>query len=133
VPEPAATGANPLVVGVPTEVKNSEHRVAITPDGVRELGRHGVEVLVQAGAGEESSIDDGEYVAAGAAIAADPAEVWGAAGLVCKVKEPQGEELGRLRPDLVLFTYLHLAAYPEVADALVAAGTAGVAYETVQN
>ncbi len=133
MPEPAATGANPLVVGVPTEVKNSEHRVAITPDGVRELGRHGVEVLVQAGAGEESSIDDGEYVAAGAAIAADPAEVWGAAGLVCKVKEPQGEELGRLRPDLVLFTYLHLAAYPEVADALVAAGTAGVAYETVQN
>ncbi len=133
MPEPAATGANPLVVGVPTEVKNSEHRVAITPDGVRELGRHGVEVLVQAGAGEESSIADDEYAAAGAGIVTDAAEVWGSAGLVCKVKEPQGKELGHLRSDLVLFTYLHLAAYPEVADALDAAGTAGVAYETVQD
>ncbi len=133
MPDPAPTGATPLVVGVPTEVKNSEHRVAITPDGVRELGRHGVQVLVQTGAGEESSIDDGEYVAAGAGIVTDAAEVWGAAGLVCKVKEPQDDELRLLRPDLVLFTYLHLAAYPEVADALVTAGTAAVAYETVQD
>jgi alanine dehydrogenase len=121
-----------LVVGVPTEVKDSEHRVAITPDGVRELGRHGVTVLVQAGAGSDSSIPDDDYAAAGASIVADVDEVWGRAGLVCKVKEPQPEELARLRPDLVLFTYLHLAAYPEVADGLVASGAAGVAYETVQ-
>ncbi len=106
--------------------------MAITPDGVRELGRHGVEVLVQAGAGEESSIDDGEYVAAGAGIVADPAELWGAAGLVCKVKEPQGEELGLLRPDLVLFTYLHLAASADCTRAMLDAGITGVAYETVQ-
>jgi alanine dehydrogenase len=122
----------PLVVGVPTEVKDSEHRVAITPDGVRELGRHGVDVLVQAGAGVDSSIPDADYAAAGAEIVASVDDVWARAGLVCKVKEPQPEELARLRPDLVLFTYLHLAAYPEVADGLLASGAAGVAYETVQ-
>ena len=121
-----------LVVGVPTEVKDSEHRVAITPDGVRELHQHDVAVLVQQGAGRASAIDDDEYRGAGAEIVADPAEVWARAGLVCKVKEPQPEEYSLLRPDLVLFTYLHLAAYPEVADALLGSRTTGVAYETVQ-
>src|SRR4051794_13307154 len=120
-----------LTVGVPTEVKNSEHRVAITPDGVRELCEHGVDVLVQQGAGLSSAITDAEYQAAGAKIVPTAEDAW-AAELVCKVKEPQPEELGLLRDDLVLFTYLHLAAYPAVADALLAAGTAGVAYETVQ-
>ena len=122
-----------LTVGVPTEVKNNENRVAITPDGVRELGQHGVSVLVQAGAGEQSSIPDVDYERAGARIVADVDEVWGGADLVCKVKEPMAEEWPRLRKDLVLFTYLHLAAYPEVAEALTGAGTAGVAYETVQS
>ncbi|MGH9139056.1 MAG: alanine dehydrogenase, partial [Acidimicrobiales bacterium] len=122
----------PLVVGVPTEVKNSEHRVAITPDGVRELHRHGITVLVQAGAGEESSITDAEYEATGARIVRDAAEVWGNAGLVCKVKEPQPDEFPYLRDDLVLFTYLHLAAYPEVGEALLKSRGAAVAYETVQ-
>ena len=125
--------AGVLTVGVPREVKDSEHRVAITPDGVRELQRHGVDVLVQAGAGVDSSITDAEYTAAGAKVVNDAAEVWGGAGLVCKVKEPMPSEFGFLRSDLVLFTYLHLAAYPEVADALLGAGTAGVAYETVQS
>ncbi|MCU1350832.1 MAG: ald [Acidimicrobiales bacterium] len=122
----------PLMVGVPTEVKADEHRVAITPDGVRELAGHGVSVLVEAGAGLGASIPDDAYERAGAAIVATAAEVWERAGLICKVKEPQPSELGYLRRDLVLFTYLHLAAYPEVARALLAAGTTGIAYETVQ-
>jgi alanine dehydrogenase len=122
----------PLTVGVPTEVKNNEHRVALTPDGVRELARHGVPVVVEAGAGEQSSIPDAAYERAGARVVADAAAVWGEADLVCKVKEPQPEEVALLRPDHVLFTYLHLAAYPKVAEALLAAGAAGVAYETVQ-
>jgi alanine dehydrogenase len=121
-----------LTVGVPTETKPDEHRVALTPDGVRELHGHGVDVLVQAGAGAGAGIPDDDYARAGAEVVAAADEVWGRSGLVCKVKEPQGGELALLRDDLVLFTYLHLAAYPEVADALLAAGTTGIAYETVQ-
>jgi len=126
------TAPAPLIVGVPTEIKPDEGRVAITPDGVRELNGHGVHVLVQAGAGTGASIPDDEYRAVGAEIVDAASEVWERAGLICKVKEPQESEFGYLRPDLVLFTYLHLAAYPKVADALLAAGTTGVAYETVQ-
>lgn len=122
---------NPLTVGVPTEVKTDERRVALTPDGVREMESRGVEVLVQAGAGAGASIPDDAYVAAGAEIVATAQETWERADLVCKVKEPQASELGHLRPDLTLFTYLHLAAYPKVADALCAAGTTALAYETV--
>ncbi|MGH9243175.1 MAG: alanine dehydrogenase [Acidimicrobiales bacterium] len=122
----------PLVVGVPTEVKNSEHRVAITPDGVRELSQHGVAVLIEAGAGEQSSIADGEYRRAGATIVPTAEDTWSGAELVCKVKEPQPEEFALMREGLVLFTYLHLAAYPEVAKGLLAHKVAGVAYETVQ-
>jgi alanine dehydrogenase len=122
----------PLTVGVPTETKADERRVAITPDGVRELESHGVEVLVQAGAGLGASVPDEAYRAAGAELVPTAEETWERAALVCKVKEPQGAELSLLRDDLVLFTYLHLAAYPKVADALLAAGTTGVAYETVQ-
>lgn len=121
-----------LTVGVPTEVKNNESRVALTPDGVRELSQHGVEVLVQAEAGRESAIPDSAYVAAGAAVVATAAEVWERADLICKVKEPQPDELGLLRDGLVLFTYLHLAAYPEVATELIDRRVTGVAYETVQ-
>ena len=88
-------------------------------------------VLVQAGAGAGASLPDDAYRAAGAEIVAGADEVWARADLVCKVKEPQPDELARLRPDLTLFTYLHLAAYPEVADALCAAGTTAIAYETV--
>ena len=126
-PSPAS-----LLVGVPTEIKPDEGRVAITPDGVRELHGHGVSVMVQAGAGLGASIPDDVFAAAGAEIVATAAEVWERAGLICKVKEPQESEFVYLREDLVLFTYLHLAAYPGVADALLAAGTTGIAYETVQ-
>jgi alanine dehydrogenase len=119
-----------VIVGVPAEIKSGENRVALTPDGVRELAAHGHRVLIEAGAGEGSSITDDDYVAAGAfCVTVDDA--W-SADLVVKVKEPQPSEFGRLRPELILFTYLHLAAYPEVAKALLAAGTTGLAYETVQ-
>ncbi len=120
------------VVGVPREVKSDEYRVALTPDGVLELVNHGVDVVVEAGAGDGSSISDDDYLVAGARIAPDADTTWADADIVLKVKEPQPEEFHRLRPDLVLFTYLHLAAYPSVADALLAAGTTGIAYETVQ-
>ena len=119
-----------VIVGVPTEVKDSEARVAMTPDGVRELVSRGHEVRVQRGAGLGSSIGDDEYAAAGAALV-DVDDAW-AAGMVVKVKEPQPAEWCHLRPDLVLATYLHLAAYPDVAKALIEAGTTAVAYETVQ-
>jgi len=116
---------------VPREVKTAEHRVAMTPDGVRELERHGIQVYVEAGAGEGASISDADYVAAGADIVPTAADAW-SQEMVVKVKEPQEDEYRFLRPDLTLFTYLHLAAYPEVAKALVAAGATGIAYETVQ-
>lgn len=117
-------------VGVPTEIKADERRVGLTASGAHELVIHGVDVLVQAGAGEGSAIEDDEYRAAGATIVPTAGDAW-AADIVCKVKEPQASEFPFLRPDLTLYTYLHLAAYPKVADALLAAGTTGIAYETV--
>lgn len=120
-----------MIVGVPAEVKTAENRVAMTPDGVRELSAHGHTVLVEKGAGEGSSIANADFAKAGAKLVDDAASVWGAE-LVVKVKEPQAEEFRFLRQDLVLFTYLHLAAYPEVAKALLAAATTSLAYETVQ-
>ena len=120
-----------LSVGVPTEIKPDERRVAVTPDGVTELVSHDVEVLVQAGAGAGIGIADDAYRVAGAEVVDTAEEVWARAGLVCKVKEPQASELVLLREDMTLFTYLHLAAYPAVAEALCAAGTTGIAYETV--
>lgn len=115
---------------MPTEIKRDEQRVALTPDGVRELVSHGLEVRVQSGAGNGAGIDDSSYAEAGAQLVSQE-EAW-AAHLVVKVKEPQAEEFRFLRSDLVLFTYLHLAAYPDVGRALLEAGTTGVAYETVQ-
>ncbi len=118
-------------VGVPCEIKTAEHRVAMTPDGVRELERHGIDVLVETGAGDGASISNADYVAAGAAIVPTAEDAW-AQEMVVKVKEPLDAEFGFLRKDLVLFTYLHLAAYADVAKALIAAGTTALAYETVQ-
>ena len=117
-------------IGVPKEIKVDEQRVALTPDAVKELVSHGLEVRIQSGAGSGAGIDDESFAAAGAQIV-DREQAWGA-HLVVKVKEPQPEEFRFLRNDMVLFTYLHLAAYPEVGEALLAAGTTGVAYETVQ-
>ncbi len=119
-------------IGVPTEVKNSEYRVACTPAGAHELVRHGHQVLVQAGAGVGSSIPDSDFVAAGATMIDSADDVWSGSELVLKVKEPVEEEYHRLRRDLVLFTYLHLAASRPCTDALLEAGTTGIAYETVQ-
>ncbi len=119
-------------IGVPREVKDHEYRVAITPVGVHELASRGHEVLVEAGAGAGSLVGDAEYVAAGARIVADADELWGAAQMVLKVKEPVAEEYHRLREDLVLFTYLHLAADRPLTDELLTRRTTAVAYETVQ-
>ncbi|RII95123.1 alanine dehydrogenase [Clavibacter michiganensis] len=121
-----------MKVGIPTEIKNNENRVAATPAGVHELVRRGHEVLVQEGAGLGSSITDADYVEAGATIVATADEVWGAADLLLKVKEPIAEEYPRMRAGQTLFTYLHLAASRPCTDALVASGTTAIAYETVQ-
>ncbi|GAB2488402.1 alanine dehydrogenase [Jatrophihabitans fulvus] len=124
-----------MKVGVPREVKNNEFRVAITPAGVHELVRNGHEVVVEHEAGVGSSIPDEAFVAAGAQILPTPEDVWGAADLVLKVKEPVAEEYPRMHirgKDQVLFTYLHLAADKACTDALLSAGTTGIAYETVQ-
>ena len=117
-------------VGVPAEVKEGERRVAITPDGVRELTTSGHEVLIERGAGGDSAIGDEEYTGAGASMVSVD-DAWGAE-LVVKVKEPQPSEYGRVHEGLVLFTYLHLAAYPEVARRLLEARATGIGYETVQ-
>ncbi len=121
-----------MKIGIPTEIKNHEYRVAITPAGVHQLVAAGHEVMVQRGAGEGSAIADEAYVAAGATLGASAEEVWGTAELLCKVKEPIAAEYPLLRKDLVLFTYLHLAADKACTDALLGAGTTGIAYETVQ-
>ena len=106
-------------IGVPTEIKADEYRVAITPAGVRELTSRGHEVLVQAGAGEGSAMDDEQFAAQGARIVADARRVFAEAELVLKVKEPQAEEVEMLRAGQTLFTYLHLAAEPELARGLM--------------
>jgi len=118
-------------LGVPKETKTLEGRVALTPDGVREFERAGIEVFVETQAGAAASISDAEYAAAGATIVPTAADAW-SQSMVVKVKEPTEKEFGFLRPDLTLFTYLHLAAYPKVAKALVDNKTTGIAYETVQ-
>jgi alanine dehydrogenase len=119
-------------VGVPTEVKNHEYRVAITPAGVHELTRHGHDVLVQAGAGSGSSITDVEFTAAGAKIVASRDDVWQDAELILKVKEPIPIEYQCMQSGQVLFTYLHLAASRECTRALLDRKVTGIAYETVQ-
>jgi alanine dehydrogenase len=121
-----------MKVAVPSEVKNNEFRVAITPAGVAELTRHGHEVFVQAGAGEGSLITDAEYVAQGATIVPRAEDTWAVGEMVMKVKEPIASEYAFLRDDLLLFTYLHLAADKPQTEALLKAGTTGIAYETVQ-
>jgi alanine dehydrogenase len=119
-------------VGIPSEIKNNEFRVAITPAGVYELARSGHEVYVQAGAGAGSSITDGDFKAAGATILPSADDVWQTGELILKVKEPIAEEYPRMRAGQVLFTYLHLAASKECTDALVDRKITGIAYETVE-
>ncbi len=121
-----------MKVGIPSEVKNNEFRVAITPAGVHELTRHGHEVVIQEGAGVGSSIPDEEYVAAGARMLPTADDVWGTGELILKVKEPIAEEYHRIRKEHTLFTYLHLAADRACTDTLVKSGATAIAYETVE-
>jgi len=123
-----------MIIGVPKEIKTDEHRVALTPAGVRELTSAGHQVLIERSAGVGSSITDADYVATGATIVEGADDVWAGSDMVLKVKEPIAEEYHRLsaRKDQVLFTYLHLAAGRECTDALIKAGNVAIAYETVR-
>jgi alanine dehydrogenase len=121
-----------MIIGIPTEVKDNEYRVAATPEGVRELAAAGHEVVLQSGAGEGSAIGDEEYARAGARIAPDADEVFARADMILKVKEPQPEEYARFRPGQLLFTFLHLAADRALTEFLAERDVTSVAYETVQ-
>ena len=120
-------------VGIPTEIKPDEYRVAVTPAGVRELVDHGHEVVIQSGAGDGSAIPDTDYEAQGARILPDAEAVFGEGELILGVKEPQPEEVHLLRAEHTLFTYLHLAPAPELTKALSDTGAICIAYETVED
>jgi alanine dehydrogenase len=120
-----------MKVGVPTEIKTDEYRVALTPAGVRELVEHDHEVIIQSEAGVGSTIPDEEYVAQGARIVPDAQSVFDEAEMILGVKEPQPQEVEMLRPNHLLFTYLHLAPNPELTKGLSDSGATCVAYETV--
>mgnify|MGYP000940143078 CR=1 FL=1 len=121
-----------MIVGLPKEIKNREFRVALTPAGVGMLRAHGHRVVVERGAGEGSGFADAEYADAGASLEPKPDAVWAQADLIVKVKEPLPEEYRYFRSGLLLFTYLHLAAVPELARALAESGVTAIAYETIQ-
>src|SRR5207248_179164 len=129
----AGPGADAVRIGVPTEIKPDEYRVAITPAGVRELSAHGHEVLVQAGAGEGSAFSDADFEQQGGRIVPHAYDIFEAAELVLKVKEPQPVEVQMLHEGQTLFTYLHLAAEPELARGLQESGATCIAYETVED
>ncbi|HCO14401.1 MAG TPA: alanine dehydrogenase [Gemmatimonadetes bacterium] len=121
-----------MLVGVPTETKNEEYRVAITPAMAAALVHQGHRVIVQSGAGKGSAIEDDELKESGAEIVPDRVEIFKNSELILKVKEPQLDEVTRLQPGQMLFTFLHLAAYPKISQALVKSGAIAIAYETVQ-
>lgn len=131
---PQQKGPQVMIIGVPKEIKTDEHRVALTPAGIREFTSQGHQVLVERGAGEGSTFADANYEAMGATIVNDADEVWAAGDLILKVKEPIAVEYPRLaaRDNQVLFTYLHLAASRPCTDALIQAGNVAIAYETVR-
>jgi alanine dehydrogenase len=122
-----------MKIGIPAEIKKDENRVSLPPNGVGELVKHGHTVYVQSGAGNGSSFSDEDYVAVGAIIQPTAAAVWNNADMVVKVKEPQASEFGFMRDDLILFTYLHLAADGELTRAMMDSRVMGVAYETVED
>jgi alanine dehydrogenase len=122
-----------MKVGVPTEIKTDEHRVALTPAGVRELVHHGHPVLVPEGAGIGAGFPDEAYVAQGARLVADADATFAGSDLIVKVKEPQDEEVARLEPRHVLFTYLHLAPDEGLTTGLMESGATCIAYETVED
>ena len=120
-----------MQIGVPKEIKKQEHRVGMVPASVREMVAHGHKVLVETGAGAGIGFDDAAYQASGAEIAGTPAEIFAKADMIVKVKEPQASECAMLRPDQILFTYLHLAADRAQAEGLIKSGAVAIAYETV--
>jgi alanine dehydrogenase len=120
-----------MLIGVPKEVKTHEYRVGLTPGSVREVVHHGHDIIVETGAGAGIGFDDAAYAAAGARVAARAGEVFEAADLILKVKEPQPQEVTAVRQDQVLFTYLHLAANKSLAEGLIRSGAIAIAYETV--
>jgi len=120
-----------MLIGLPKEIKNHEYRVGLTPASVRDLTSHGHKVLVQTGAGALIGLTDEQYIAAGATLAATAAEVFAAAEMIVKVKEPQPVECAMLRPGQILYTYLHLAPDPDQTAALVKSGAVCIAYETI--
>jgi len=122
-----------MIIGIPKEIKDNENRIALPPGGVYELVRRNHEVLVEKGAGVGSGFTDDEYLQAGATVLDAAEEVWHHAEMVIKVKEPQPSEYGFLRSDLILFTYLHLAASESLTHALLDSGVIGIAYETVED
>lgn len=121
-----------MIIGVPTEIKDNEYRVAMTPGGLREFVRHGHRVLVQEGAGEGSSFADAAYAAAGAEMVSDAAELFERADMIVKVKEPQPVEIEMLKPGQILYTYLHLAPDLPQTEGLIRSGAVCIAYETVE-
>jgi len=121
-----------MKIGVPKEIKNQEYRVGVVPAGVHAFVSHGHEVLIEAGAGRGSGIDDADFVAAGARIVPDPETVYGQADMIMKVKEPIAREYDLLREGQILYAYLHLAPAPELTAALVKSGCVAIAFETVQ-
>ena len=121
-----------MIIGIPKEIKDNEYRVSLPPGGVRELTRRGHQVIVQTNAGQGSGFTDDEYTQAGATITQTADEVWQQAKMIVKVKEPVPSEYPFLREDLILFTYLHLAANEELTRAMVDSGITGIAYETVE-
>jgi alanine dehydrogenase len=124
---------DPMIIGVPKEVKDHETRVALTPAGVKELKAAGHSVLVEQHAGELSAFPDQDYQDAGAEIVGNAGDVWAHAEMVCKVKEPVEKEYVHFRPGLTLFTYLHLAPLPELTERLLTNKVTGIAYETVRD
>jgi len=118
-------------IGVPKEIKNHEYRVGMTPPGVHELTTHGHQVMVETNAGHQIGVDDADYAAVGATIAANAEEVFAGADMIVKVKEPQPQEIRMLRENQILFTYLHLAPDPDQTKGLLDSGAVGIAYETV--
>ena len=122
-----------MIIGVPREVKDHESRVGVTPAGVKALTEAGHKVLVEHNAGALSAMPDDDYQAAGAEIVGGAPDVWRLADMIVKVKEPTEKEYRYFRPDLLLFTYLHLAPLTELTDALVDSKVTGIAYETVRD
>jgi alanine dehydrogenase len=120
-----------MLIGVPREIKSNEHRIGLTPAGVRELVHHGHQVMVQRDGALTIGFDNSHYQQAGAEIIDTPEEIFGRAEMIIKVKEPQPGECAMLRPGQVLFTYLHLAPDPEQTRMLIASGASCIAYETV--